>query len=388
MRTLQLISSAGIYGAENMLVNLARALKQQGCRSVVGVFHNTHNSNVEVAEKAISMGLPVAVFPCRGRADLGAIGVIQDYIQRHGIELVHSHGYKADVYGYGAAKRAGVPIVATCHNWPDKTASLRLYAFLDHLVLKGFPRLVAVSEGVRQSLERFGIPQSRVAIIANGIDFETFATARPTFAEEIRKNGRLAVGVVGRLVPAKGLEYLLRAAREIRELFPETLFVFIGDGPSRHNLEAMTRELRLEANVMFVGKRRDMPGVYASLDVLALPSLTEGMPMTILEALAARTPVVATRVGAVPRIVIPGQTGLLVNPGDATGLRDALVQMLSDRKLREGCGERGQAMVQQNFSSEAMASNYLGLYRAMLNGNGNGHPATAPVPCSEEGASD
>ncbi len=371
MRTLQLISSAGIYGAENMLVNLARALKQQGCRSVVGVFHNTHNSNVEVAEKAISMGLPVAVFPCRGRADLGAVGLIEDYIQSHDIQLVHSHGYKADVYGYAAAKRARVPIVATCHNWPDKTAPLRFYAFLDHLVLKSFPRVVAVSEGVRQSLKRFGIPNGRVDIISNGIDFDTLANARPTFAEEIEKKDRLVVGIVGRLVPAKGLDYLLRAAREILQVFPKALFVFVGDGPSREKLQELTRELGIDADVIFAGKRKDMPGVYASLDLLALPSLTEGMPMTLLEAMAAAKPVVATRVGAVPQIVIPERTGLLVKPGDTQALRDALARMLSDRSLRESCGRQGQAIVRQNFSAEAMACNYLSLYKTLLNGRGH-----------------
>ena len=371
MRTLQLISSAGIYGAENMLVNLARALKQKGCRSVVGVFHNTHNSNVEVAEKAMSLGLPVAVFPCHGRADLGAVGVIRDYIQSRSIQLVHSHGYKADVYGYAAAKRAGVPIVATCHNWPDKTAPLRFYAFLDHLVLKGFPSVVAVSEGVRESLKRFGIPKSRVCTISNGIDFDTLANARPTLADEIETKDRLVVGVVGRLVPAKGLGYLLRAAREILRVFPKTLFVFVGDGPSRERLEGLTRELGIEAEVVFAGKRKDMPGVYASLDLLALPSLNEGMPMTLLEAMAAAKPVVATRVGAVPRIVIPERTGLLVEPGNTQALRDALARMLSDRELRESCGRQGQAMVKENFSAEAMACNYLSLYKTLLNGRGH-----------------
>ncbi len=366
MRVLQLISSAGHYGAENMLVNLARALERLGCRSVVGVFENDHRPNMQVAERARQLGLAVELIPCRGRADLRSMRILRDAIRTKGIDLVHAHGYKADLYAYAAARRTGVPVLATCHNWPDKSVALRVYEFLDHMVLKRLPRVVAVSEGVAQSLRRFGMREGRISMIGNGIELDAFASAQPTLAQEYGKRDWLVVGMVGRLVPAKGADYLLRAARELLQSFPETLFVFVGEGPERGNLERLSRDLGMEANVVFAGQRQDMPGVYASLDLLVLPSLTEGMPMTILEAMAARKPVVATRVGAVPRIVIPEQTGLLTTPGNIQELRDALARLLADAGLRRRLGEQGHALVQEQYSAESMARNYLHLYESLL----------------------
>lgn len=366
MRVLQLISSAGHYGAENMLVNLARAVERLGCRSIVGVFENDHRPNMQVAERARQLGLAVELIPCRGRADLRTMRILRGFIRTKSIDLVHAHGYKADLYAYTAARGTGVPVLATCHNWPDKTLALRFYEFLDHIVLKRFPRVVAVSEGVAQSLRRFGMPEDRISMIGNGIELDAFASAQPTLVEEIGKRDRLVVGMVGRLVPAKGADYLLRAAREILQSFPKTLWVFIGEGPERGNLERLARDLGIEANVIFAGQRQDMPGVYASLDLLVLPSLTEGMPMTILEAMAARKPVVATRVGAVPRIVIPERTGLLTAPANIEDLRDALARLLADAELRRRMGQQGHALVREHYSAESMAENYLHLYQSLL----------------------
>lgn len=366
MKIFQLISSAGHYGAENMILNLAPPLQRLGCESLVGVFYNTHRPNTELAEQARRHGLPVVMIPCRGRADRAALRAIEDSMREHHIELIHTHGYKADLYGYTAAKNLGIPILATCHNWPDKNLPLWVYSVLDRWMLRRFPQIVAVSEGVRSALRRFGVPQSRIAIIGNGIDFKTFCAAPPSLAVEIRKGDRLTVGLVGRLVPAKGPDYFLRAARDVLQRFPNTLFVFVGEGPERRRLEALARELEIEHSVLFAGQRNDMPGVYNSLDVLALPSITEGMPMTILEGLAAKRAVVATRVGAVPDLIEHERTGLLVEPRDVRGLCEALERLLSDAVLRQRLGEAGQALVRQRYSAEAMAQNYLGLYQRLL----------------------
>lgn len=366
MRVLQLISSAGHYGAENMLLNLSQSLQRLGCEITVGVFYNTHRPNTELADQARAHGLPVVMIRCEGRADREAARAIAEAIRANQIELVHSHGYKADLYGFTVAKDLGVPILATCHNWPDKNLPLWVYSVLDRLMLRRFPQIVAVSENVRAALRRFGIPLSRISILGNGIDLEPFRAASPTLAAEIRKGDRLVVGLVGRLVPAKGPEYFLQAAREVLKRFPKTLFIFVGEGPEHRRLEKLTRELGIEHNVNFVGQRRDMPGVYSSLDVLALPSLTEGLPMTILEALAAKRAVVATRVGAIPDVVLHERTGLLIEPRDVSALQHALERLLGDAALRLRLGEAGCALVRQKFSAEAMARNYLDLYQRLV----------------------
>lgn len=366
MRLLQLISSSGLYGAETMLINLAASLERAGHRSIVGVFHNSHSPNIEIADEARSHGLSVEMIPCRGQVDGQAVRAIRQCIAAQDIDLVHTHGYKADVYGWLAARRLGKPLVATCHNWPHLTPLSRFYAVLDRLVLRQFHSVAAVSDAVADVLRRSGVRPDRIVRIDNGADLCKFAAASPTLSREISKPAKAIVGAVGRLSPEKGFDHLLRAAQRVLTFFPETLFVLVGEGYQRERLEELARELGIADQVIFVGQRTDMPGIYASLDIFVLSSLNEGMPMVILEALGAGRPVVATRVGAIPRLIPEESIGLLVPPGDAAELGRAITHLLADPELRRRMGQNGQAWVRQHFSSEAMAASYLNLYEALV----------------------
>lgn len=365
MRVLQLISSAGNYGAENSMVVLSHALQREGLYVHVGVFSNQHAPNREVADRALQAGLPVELIDCRGRVDFAAIRNLRKFIQTQKIDVVHTHGYKANLYGYRAAAPVGIPVLATCHNWADSNVPLWIYSALDRLALRRFTHVAAVSEGVKASLRRFGVPERKISVISNGIDIDALASARPSLREGALRDRRI-VGMVGRLVWAKGPEYLLRVAREILDEIPETIFVFVGDGPARKDLETMARQLGIEEATLFLGQRDDMPSVYASLDVSVLPSLMEGMPMTILEALAAARAVVATRVGAIPQLIRSEETGLLVDPGNTEQLRDALLRLLRDGDLRQRLGERGRKLAEKHYSAKAMAQNYIKLYETAL----------------------
>ncbi len=367
MTVLQLISSGGLYGAETVLINLSRSLVRSGTGCVIGVFHNAHKPNTEIADSARRQGLPVEIIPCRGQADWQAVRAIRECIKARGIDLIHTHGYKADLYGYAAARALGKPLVATCHNWPGTSVALRLYALLDRFVLRRFHRVVAISEGVADTLRRAGVAPGRISIIDNGVELSKFAGAAPTLAREIQKGERVVVGTVGRLAPEKAYDNFLRAAQQLLADFPETLFVLVGEGPMRGPLEDLVRQLGIEDHVIFAGQRADVPGVYASLDIFVLPSLDEGMPMVILEALAASRPVVASRVGAIPRLIPDERTGLLVAPGDVAGLGQAIARLLADPDLRRQMGENGQAWVRQHYSAEAMVESYLNLYAGLVN---------------------
>ena len=368
MKTLQLISSAGHYGAENMLLNLAKSLERLGCTCVLGVFENLHRPNTEIAEHAQQLGLQTVAIRCQGRADREAVRAIRSHIETQGIDLVHTHGYKADIYGYAAARTLPTPLIATCHNWTSSSVSLRLYAMLDRWALRRFHRAVAVSEGVAVALRRGGVAPEKITTISNGVDVAVFSAGRPTLAAEIGKGNRLVVGMVSRLVRGKGADYFLRAASDVLSCFPETLFVLVGEGSARKELERLAGELGIENKVIFTGQRADMPGVYASLDVFVLPSLNEGMPLTVLEAQAANRAVIGSRVGAVPQLIQHRETGLLIEPGDVASLRNAMLELLADASLRAGLAARGQARVREHYSAESMARRYLSLYEDLLGG--------------------
>ena len=373
VKVLQLISSGGYYGAENMLLNLCASQQKAGCQNSLMIFYNVHAPNVEFYERARRSGLSVRMVHCQGRADWRAVRQIQECIQEDRIQLLHTHGYKADLYGYVAARRSGKPIVATCHNWVGGTAALSIYNHLDRMALKRFHGLAAVSDSVAERLLASGVPARKIRTIANGIDVQTFERARPL--PVLNFNGSKVIGMVARLDFQKGFEYLLRAARELRDVFPTLKVVIVGEGPDRTAIENMIQRFGLQSNVILAGQHSDMPAIYAAMDVFVLPSLNEGLPMTILEAMAASKPVIATRVGAIPKVIQDGETGLLVDPGDTDGLRSALARLLADSDLRCRIGAAGHDWVSRNYTSEAMALKYRQMYDDVL-----GTPAIATVP--------
>jgi glycosyltransferase involved in cell wall biosynthesis len=372
VKILQLISSGGYYGAENMLLNLCASQEQSGCQNSLLIFYNVHVPNVEFYERARRRGISVRMVHCNGRADWRAVRQIEEYIQEDAVDLVHTHGYKADLYGYLAAWRCHKPVVATCHNWVGGTAALGIYNHLDRMVLKKFDALAAVSDTVAHRLLAFGVPTEKIQTIANGIDVPAFEHAEPL--PLLKAEDDTVVGIVARLDLQKGFEYLLQAARELCKTFHALKIIIVGEGPDRNAIEEMIRQYGLQSNVILAGQQSNMPGVYAAMDIFVLPSLNEGLPMTVLEAMAASKPVIATRVGAIPSVITDGENGLLVAPKDAESLRNAIASLLDDPERRRRMGDQAHAWVSQNHTSEAMALKYREMYEEVL-----GKPAPSEV---------
>jgi glycosyltransferase involved in cell wall biosynthesis len=376
MKILHLISSAGMYGAETVVLNLTGAQKALGHEPVIGVFNNQHRPHLELASEAKKRFFQVEVFDCHGRFDRSTVRAIGKFVAGNSIDVVHSHGYKSDIYGYLAVRRERTPWVATCHLWTRGTRSIRFYEFLDAMVLRRARRVVGVSDAITEALAGSGIPESRLATVYNGTDLMRFNTGSRSLRDELEIGDRLLIGTVGRLETQKGIEYFVRAAQEVLAEFPDAQFVVIGEGSLRSQLSRLIHDLKLDRNVHLLGERTDMPGVYASLDLFVLASIDEGMPMTILEALAASRPVIATRVGAVSKLVMDGKTGLLLEARDVSALRNAILACLRDRNLARSFGVNGERHVRSSFSAEAMARNYDGIYaQAISQREGSAVPA-------------
>ena len=345
MRVLHLISSSGVYGAEKMVVGLCEALPRYGVHPTLEVFDNAHSRNVEVADYALTFGVPVKLLPCGGRLDGSAVRRLRRDIRDLNIDLVHTHGYKANLYGFFAT-RGGVPMVATNHRF-DTGPQNRF----DKPVLRRAAAVFAVSDEARESLrEQYGIDDAMT--IPNGVDPAAFEGATPAIDLP-----HPLIGMVARLAPEKAPEDYLALAAAI----PEGHFAVVGDGPLREELQQ-----RATANVHFLGFRDDMAGVYASLDVLVQPSYREGMPMTILEAMSAGVAVVASRVGAAEDVIDDGRTGLLYEPADVPALVAAVRNLIDDDRTRTGIGKAAQAAVRADFTVDEMARRYAEQYRKVL----------------------
>jgi glycosyltransferase involved in cell wall biosynthesis len=288
--------------------------------------------------------------------------------------IVHTHTSKPGILGRWAAKMAGVPIIVhTPHGHVffghfGPLAS-RFFLMVERLMAFITDRMVALTEGESNDYIAFSIcDPDKIVTIHSGVEIDRYMTAEVDIEDKKKSLGLdpkgLVVGTVGWLLPIKGPMYLLKAMARVWQSHPETSLVFVGKG----DLEKELREeaLRMEASgrVSFLGWRDDIPEIMQILDIFVLPSLNEGMGRVLVEAMAAGKPVVASRVGGIPDLVKHGQNGLLVEPGDITGLSLAIRKLLIDKKMRDEMGMKGRTMA-QNFGVEKMVEKIDALYSSL-----------------------
>ena len=364
-RVLQLISSGGFFGAESLLLNLAKSLDHLEWETFLGILTNDLPSQRDLFEMASASGVTVEVIRCRNKVDWHAVRRIQRVVQERAIDVVNTHGYKADLYAWAALRKSRIPLVATCHAWEGRNARLKLYAHLDHMSLRKFDAVVGVSERVSAAMCQFGLPRNRIQTIENGVETSRFRHAQPHDFNGAGSKRRI-IGVVGRLVPIKGVEFAIRAFQYVVRRFPDTMLAIVGDGPLSGHLKDIAAELGLNGSVLFLANRRDMPEMYASMDIFVLPSFYEGTSMAILEAMASQKPVIATDVGGTPVIVKNGENGLLVEPKNAEALAAAIIRLLEEPELSRRLAANGRAWVEKRFSAHAMGQQYKQLYEKLL----------------------
>src|SRR5882757_1594451 len=366
MRVLQIISSSGMYGAEAVILNLSRFLNAGPHRSMVGVFSNSSAPNHQLHERAVKEGIESYLIPCNGQVDRTTIANIRELAVRTGADVVHSHGYKADIYVYLALRGSGIPFVSTCHTWYDNDLSVFFYGVADRFVLRKYARVVAVSDEVRMRLLKAGVREEKVDLVRNGIDLRPFDNVIPSLRAVSAPDRTLIVGLIGRLSWEKGIDIFLRAAARVVAELPNARFVVVGEGLDRDKLELLIDELQIRKNVSMLGRREDMPSIYASLDVIVSSSRQEGLPMAILEGMASGLPLVATAVGEVPTVVTDGRTGVLVPSEDADSLAAKIVDLLQDSEKRLRLGAAAKQLMKEEYSAERMTADYLCVYLAAI----------------------
>jgi len=372
MKILHMISSGGMYGAEAVILNMTRTLNERSHRSMLAVFSNSSNPNLQLHENATKEGIESYLIPCSGQIDRKAITIIRELAQRTGTDVAHAHGYKADIYAYFALRASRVSLVSTCHNWLDNDWKTSIYGILDRLILRSYAQVVAVSEDVRQRLLNSGVKANKVSLIRNGIDLRPFDRASTVLRRELGWDAYQIVGVVGRLSIEKGIDIFLRSAARVLAHSPETKFVVAGDGPDRAELEALIDELGIRDHARLLGRCDDMPALYASLDIMVSASRREGLPIAILEGMASRLPLVATAVGAVPTLIQDGRTGVLVPAENPELLAEKILELLRDPASRKQLGSAARQLVEDEFSAARMTDDYLRVYESAIAGAAQG----------------
>ena len=363
IRVLYLITDLDVGGAERVLLETVRRLDRRRFRPVVSSLAPPG----PMAREFDRLGVPVRGLAMRGLGDLARAAGLLRLLRRERPDVLHTHLFHANVLGRLAARVSGVPVVvSTVHVAEPRRWHLLLEGLTSGLV----DEFVTVSEAVRRYMvQRAHLPTERVLVIRNGVDPSRFRRPRGRFrrAQGIGPQEFL-ITTVGRLEAQKGLTHLLRAARTLAARRPEVRFLVVGEGPQRDRLGRLARQLGLGEGVRFLGFRPDVPQILVDSDLFVLASLWEGLPIALLEAMAAGLAVVATDVEGVREAVTDGREGLVVPPGDPEALAAALERVVGDAGLRRRLAAAARRRALGEFGWDKVVADTMALYERLLSG--------------------
>ncbi len=378
---LHLRSSGGIFGADRVVLDLCTGLGAGQYQVVLAPLVEADGSGEELVAAARELG--IAVKPLRLGWSCDPLGPLKlrRLARQTGATLVHTHDYKADLLSVLAG--GGWARVSTLHGWVGTSWMLRLKERLDARLVRRFDRVICVSQALANAESKRGLRNSQV--IPNGIDLAPYAEAPAADVAALRREFGLepearVIGAIGRLSDEKGYDLLLYAASRLISAGYDLRIVLIGDGPMAATLRHLADELKIGDRLLLPGLRNDAARLYPMFDVFCMPSRREGLPLALLEALAAGCAAVTTPVGGIPEVVGAGQMAMVVPTENPEALAVAIGKLLDDPSLSLLLGQAGRARVAEAFSLERMTAAVATLYDDLLGRSADAGDVEAQSP--------
>lgn len=288
---------------------------------------------------------------------LKCVRKIRRHLKKIKPDVIHMHGFIAAFVGRLACGARNKNIVVTIHNYMPKGRTSRILMMMERLLMRKTKAYIAVSNALRRYMtEVIGINDDKIVTIYNGIEDIMLKDNNDT------QSGETVIVSMIRLIPAKGVEYLIKAMTYVNEKVKNSILYILGDGPYKSFYEKLIDDLNLD-NVKLLGYRNDAKEILSEADLFVLPSLSEGLPVSCIEAMCEKKPVVATSVGGVPEEIIDGENGILVKAGDAKALASAIIAVVSDKNKALLYGQRGYERYKKLFSSDTMIDSTSKLYK-------------------------
>ncbi|MBD3168587.1 MAG: glycosyltransferase [candidate division Zixibacteria bacterium] len=367
---MHLIAAMSIAGAEKVILNLfGQKDNTEFDLRAASFVRYADGSGTEFLTAVNETGCATDRIYIDKRWSWSDIRALKRIIRRHNVKILHTHGYKSDINGIIAARLTGIPLVATAHGFTAADENLQLYEKIDRFFLKFADRVLCVSDNVRESLRRAGIDPLKAEVVTNAVDFEYFQKdADIEFRDKWNINeGEIVIGSAGRLSAEKGHINLIKAAAELPPVVREKMKIVIaGDGPRKDELLKLASEKGLADRLILAGFISDMRSFYQAVDIFCLPSLTEGLPLTILEAAASKKAIVASNVGYIPHLIDDGFDGFTPVAGDVSSLAGILIKLLNSQDDIELYGDRIFNKLRVDYSVENWAQKIFDIYDNLL----------------------
>ncbi len=344
-----------LYGGALQVLYLAKGLAEAGCRNTIVCPRGSDIANSDVP------ATQVYTVPVKGDLDALFMLRLRRIISTVRPDLVHVHSRRgADIWSAVAAWCTNTPAIITRRvDNPESPAIARLK-------YRSYRRVVAISEGIRRLLISEGVPPRKIECIPSAVDAERFIAPcdRHWFLREFElRPTQRTIGMIAQFIRRKGHRFLIAAAPMIMARCPEARFLLFGKGPLEEEIRRQCSRIGIADQVIFAGFRHDLARILPCLDVVVHPATLEGLGVSLLQAAAAGVPIVASRVGGIPEVVMDGFSGILIDPEDTGELVNSVTRLLSEPELARLLGERGRRIAIEDFSIDAMVKRYLYLYR-------------------------
>jgi len=366
MRLLVFIEAATVTGPAKNLLEFCQTVRDRGEIQISVATFDRGRGGSDFSRAAEQAGVPVVLIPERSAMDMHVVGRIRDLVESENPDIVQTHAVKSHFLVYLSRVWRKRRWVAFHHGYTTTDAKDRIYSQLDRGSLRAATRVFTVSESFKRQLVERGVKSSRIEVVQNAVNLTWANGVRALDREAIRAGlgiepDERVLLAIGRMSLEKRHIDLIEAYHQLRRQNRRVRLILVGDGPERGRLEASAGE-----GVIFTGQIQDTAQYYAVSDLMVLPSLTEGSPNVLLEAMAAGVPSVATRVGGIPEIITDGENAVLTPPSDPAALARAIGELLDDPDRRARLVANARRAIEARHTSETRARELIGRYRALI----------------------
>lgn len=364
MKVLQFICSTGFYGAERWVLALAKHLPAAVTSELV-VTLEPGTEDLELVKQFSALGKTHQI-PMKNRFDLGVVNKLAALMKEQRVDILHTHGYKSDIIGVLAARKAGIPCVVTPHGFENAAdIKLRLFIWAGCQAMKYAEKVVPLSKQLMADVKKFNIPERKLEYIQNGVDLSEVEAVRLTKSERAPTDIK-TIGFVGQMISRKNITALLDCFDSLYKKRTDVRLVLLGDGEDRPSLEQYTQTLSSKEAIEFLGFRNDRLQLLRDFDMFVMTSTLEGIPRCLMEACAMEIPVSAYDIPGIDQLITHQQSGLLAPLHDKAQLLSDWETLLDKPDYASDLAANAKQFVEDNFSAQRMANEYYALFSDLM----------------------
>lgn len=366
INVLQFICSTGFYGAERWILALAKHLNKDNIRCDLAITLEQNSQDLELVKQyKISCGETFEI-PMSGRFDLTVINKLVQLIKERDIDIIHTHGYKSDILGVIAAKKAGIKSIVTPHGFENADDfKLRTFIWLGCKSMKFADKVVPLSRQLCDDSRQHGVKEDNLVYIQNGVDLSEVEEQR-LLPKDVNNNEK-RIGFVGQMISRKNIFDILDIFNDLCTKHNNLKLILLGDGDQRAELELYANKLMHNSKIEFLGFRDDRLALLQGFDLFVMTSTLEGIPRCLMEATAMGIPVAAYNIAGVDQLITHEKSGLLAKLGDKETLTQYWEKLLFDTNYANELTNNARDYVNEHYSAQRMANEYTNLFTTMVN---------------------